>query len=70
MRRKGIAKQLILHIVEEAKKMQVRCILAEAPSSGNAPFLFTACKFRKCGYNDRYYTNDGGEIAEFYSFDL
>lgn len=69
-RRKGIGTQMIERMVKEAKRFGVRCVLAEAPSNGNAPALFTACGFRKCGYNDRYYTNDGSEIAEFYAIDM
>lgn len=69
-RRQGIGRQLIERMVKEVKKFGVRCLMAEAPSSGDAPALFKACGFRKCGYNDRYYANNDKEIAEFYSFDL
>lgn len=44
--------------------------MAEAPSLSNAPKLYKKAGFRKCGYNDRYYSNSGKEIALWYSFDL
>ena len=69
-RQQGIGRQLIERMVTEVKKLGVRCVMAEAPSSGNAPVLFQKSGWRRCGFNDRYYTNDGSEIAEFYSLDL
>lgn len=70
VRQQGIGRQLIEHMVDEAKKLGVRCVMAEAPSNSNAPALFRNSGWRQCGYNDRYYTNDAKEIAEFYSLDF
>jgi N-acetylglutamate synthase-like GNAT family acetyltransferase len=69
-RKNGLGSILIQRVIKEAKKNNLRCLLAEAPSKGNASFLFKKMGFRKCGYNDRYYSNDLDEIAEFYSLDL
>jgi N-acetylglutamate synthase-like GNAT family acetyltransferase len=69
-RGQGIGSYLIKDMIEKAKGTEARCILAEAPSKGNTPALFQKCGFRKCGYNDRYYSNSEDEIAEFYSYDL
>ena len=69
-RKNGLGSILIQRVINEAKKNNLRCLLAEAPSKGNASFLFKKMGFRKCGYNDRYYSNDLDEIAEFYSLDL
>lgn len=44
--------------------------MAEALSLSNTPKLYKKAGFRKCGYNDRYYSNSGKEIALWYSFDL
>lgn len=69
-RNRGHGQKLVEFAVKEAKKLKLRCLIAEAPSKGNAGKLFTKCEFRKCGHNDRYYNNDASEIAEFYSIDL
>lgn len=69
-RKKGIGSRLIQELINFSKKTDYRVIIAEAPSNTNAPKLYLKNGFRKCGYNDRYYTNDGSIIAEFYSLDL
>jgi len=69
-RRKSYGLKLIKFLVNKAKKTNYRCIIAEAPSLSNAPKLYEKAGFRKCGYNDRYYSNSGKEIALWYSYDL
>jgi ribosomal protein S18 acetylase RimI-like enzyme len=69
-RRKGYGLKLIKFLVNKAKETNYRCIIAEAPSLSNAPKLYEKAGFRKCGYNDRYYSNSGKEIALWYSYDL
>jgi N-acetylglutamate synthase-like GNAT family acetyltransferase len=69
-RKKGLGSTLIRKVIDETKKNSLRCLIAEAPSESNDPFLFKKIGFRNCGYNDRYYSNHPGESAEFYSFDL
>jgi len=69
-RRKGIGKNLVEAMIEGAKKMKVRSLIVEAPSKSSALPLFLSSGFRKCGYNDRYYSNTGEESAIFLSFDF
>jgi len=69
-RKKGYGLKLINYLINKAKKTNYRCIIAEAPSLSNALKLYEKAGFRKCGYNDRYYSNDGKEIALWYSYDL
>jgi len=69
-RKAGLGAKLINEVINRAKGLKLRCLIAEAPSESNAKFLFMKIGFRKCGYNDRYYSNSPGEIAEFYSLDL
>jgi N-acetylglutamate synthase-like GNAT family acetyltransferase len=69
-RRKGIGLALVEKMISEAKKMSVRSLIVEAPSESNALPLYLKAAFRKCGYNDRFYSNDGKEIAIFLSYDL
>jgi ribosomal-protein-alanine N-acetyltransferase len=69
-RRKGIGQGLVKEMIEGSKKMKVRSLIVEAPSKSSALPLFLNSGFRKCGYNDRYYSNTSGESAIFLSFDL
>jgi len=69
-RRKGIGQSLVKEMIEGAKRMKVRSLIVEAPSKSNALPLFLSVGFRKCGYNDRYYSNTGEESAIFLSFDF
>ena len=69
-RRGGLGLKLVEFLVNKAKETNYRCIIAEAPSLSNAPKLYKKAGFRKCGYNDRYYSNSGEEIALWYSYDL
>lgn len=70
LRQRGVGTKIMQHILLESKKLKVRCVLAEAPTSSQASHLFKKVGFRYCGYNDRYYDNTGHDKAEFYSFDL
>lgn len=69
-RGKGYANQLIKKIKAEAKKIKVRTIIAEAPSLNNVLAVYLKNRFRICGFNDRYYSNNGKEIAVFLSYDI
>lgn len=69
-RGKGYSDELIKKIKAEAKKLKVRAIIAEAPSANNALKTYLRNGFRFCGFNDRYYSNKGKEIAVFLSFDI
>lgn len=69
-RRKGYGGEFIKRIVQEVKKTKARTIIAEAPSSNNVLKVYLKNGFRVCGYNDRYYSNLGKEIAIFLSLDL
>ncbi|MHB8904100.1 MAG: GNAT family N-acetyltransferase [Patescibacteria group bacterium] len=69
-RRQGLASKLIIELIALAKKKKVRSLIAEAPSLNPVLKLYKKNGFRKCGYNDRYYSNSAKEIAIFLSFDL
>lgn len=69
-RRKGYATKFLNRLKKEAKKIDVRTIVAEAPSLNEVLQLYFKNGFRTCGFNDRYYSNDGKEIAIFLSYDL
>jgi N-acetylglutamate synthase-like GNAT family acetyltransferase len=69
-RRQGYGSKFIKKIVNEAKKIKVRVIIAEAPSLNNVLKVYLKNNFRICGSNDRYYSNVGKEIAIFLSLDL
>jgi len=69
-RKKGIGHRLLNHLITSAKNTEYRCIIAEAPSLNSVLQLYLTSGFRICGYNDRYYGNDGGEVALFVALDL
>jgi len=69
-RKRGYGLKLIEFLIKKAKRTNYRCIIAEALSLSNASKLYKKAGFRKCGYNDRYYSNSGKEIALWYSYDL
>ena len=69
-RKRGYGLKLIEFLIKKAKRTNYRCIIAEAPSLSNASKLYKKSGFRKCGYNDRYYSNSGKEIVLWYSYDL
>lgn len=65
-----LAQKLLDHIISKAKKTDFRCLIAEAPSDNPVVGLYEKMGFRKCGYNDRYYSNTGEPFAHWMSFDL
>lgn len=69
-RRQGLASELIKKLIVLAEKKKVRSLIAEAPSLNPVLKLYKKSGFRKCGYNDRYYSNNLKEIAIFLSFDF
>lgn len=69
-RRRGLASKLIKRLIVLAQKKKVRSLIAEAPSLNPVLKLYKKNGFRKCGYNDRYYSNNLKEIAIFLSFDF
>lgn len=69
-RGEGVGSKLVQEMINGARKMNVRCLIVEAPSQSAALPLYQKNGFRKCGYNDRYYTNDSNESAIFLSFDF
>lgn len=69
-RRKKIGSALVKEMIAKAEELDVRCLIVEAPSKSNALPLYGKSGFRKCGYNDRYYSNDGDETAIFLSYDF
>ncbi len=69
-RGKGFGNKMILKIKKESKILRVRTIIAEAPSLNSVLIVYLKNDFRICGFNDRYYSNDGKEIAIFLSYDI
>ena len=69
-RKKGFGNKMISKIKKEAKALGVRTIIAEAPSLNSVLIVYLKNNFRICGFNDRYYTNTGKEIAIFLSYDI
>ena len=66
----GLGLKLIEYIINKSKKMKYRCLIAEAPSLNYVVELYKKSGFRKCGYNDKYYSNRGEEICIWMSLDL
>ncbi|MGC8538932.1 MAG: GNAT family N-acetyltransferase, partial [Candidatus Micrarchaeia archaeon] len=71
-RGKGYGRQIINFLLSKARRMKgYRSIIAEAPAKEGIDKFYAKLGFRKCGYNDRWYTNRGnGDIAIFMSYDL
>ena len=69
-RRQGLADKLVAELKNLAKSKKVRTLIAEAPSRNPVLKLYKKNGFRKCGYDDRYYSNGAKEIAIFLSFDF
>ncbi len=69
-RRKGLGFKLLNFLIERSRKTDYRCLIAEAPSLNPVVELYKKTGFRQCGYNDRYYSNSGKEIALWMSLDL
>lgn len=69
-RRKGFATTLIEKIKEESKKRKARVLMVETQPKNPATLFYLKNGFRKCGCNDRVYSNDKKGIALFMSYDL
>jgi ribosomal protein S18 acetylase RimI-like enzyme len=69
-RRKGLGFTLLNFLVERSRKTPYRCLIAEAPSLNPVVDLYKKAGFRKCSYNDRYYSNSSKEIALWMALDL
>ena len=69
-RRANLGFTLVEFLVERSRKTNCRCLIAEAPSLNPVVDLYEKAGFRQCGYNDRYYSNSGEEIALWMSLDL
>ena len=69
-RREGNATKFLKKIKDEARKLGIRTIVAEAPSLNPVLSFYLKNGFRICGFNDRYYSNDSREMAIFLSFDI
>jgi N-acetylglutamate synthase-like GNAT family acetyltransferase len=69
-RNQGYGNFFIKKIIQEAKKTKARTIIAEAPSLNAVLPVYLKNDFRICGFNDRYYSNSGQEIAIFLARDL
>ena len=69
-RRKGLGFALVKFLIERSRKNSYRCLIAEAPSLNPVVDLYKKAGFRQCGYNDRYYSNSGKEIALWMSLDI
>ncbi len=69
-RKQGLGTALVKYLLRLVRRRKVRIVIAEAPSRNKVLLLYLKCGFRICGYNDRYYSNHGREIAIFLSFDV
>ena len=69
-REKGYGTKLVKFLVKYLKNKKYRALIAEAPSSNPVLILYQKNNFRICGFNDRYYSNKGKEIALFLSKEL
>ena len=69
-RKKGLSLKLINFLIKRVKKSKYRCLIAEAPSLNPVKKLYEKVGFRKCGYNDRYYSNNGKEICIWMSLNI
>jgi ribosomal protein S18 acetylase RimI-like enzyme len=69
-RNKGLGLKLVTFLIKKSKKTKYRCLIAEAPSLNPVLHLYKKAGFRICGYNDRYYSNSGKEVAFWMSYDL
>jgi len=69
-RRRGLGFKLLNFLIEKVRKTEYRCLIAESPSLNPSVKLYKKAGFRKCGYNDRLYSNKKKEIALWMSLDL
>ena len=69
-RNKGYGTSLVKFLIKYLKNKRYRSLIVEAPSLNPVLSLYLKNGFRICGFNDRYYSNKGGEIAIFLSYDF
>lgn len=69
-RNRGYGTNLVKFLLKYLKNKKYRTLIAEAPSSNPVLKLYLKNGFRVCGFNDRYYSNKGKEIAIFLSYDF
>jgi len=69
-RKKGFATKLMKKIKYESRKRKARVLMAETQPKNPATLFYLKNGFRKCGYNDRFYSNDKNDTAIFMSYDL
>jgi ribosomal protein S18 acetylase RimI-like enzyme len=69
-RQRGYGTKLVKFLIKYLKNKNYRSLIAEAPSLSPALVLYLKNNFRICGFNDRYYSNKGKEIAIFLSYDF
>ncbi len=70
LRGRGYGDKLVKKIISQVRLTKARAIIAEAPSLSGVLTLYLKNNFRICGFNDRYYDNQGREIAFFVAKDL
>ena len=69
-RNRGYGTDLVKFLLKYLKNKKYRSLIVEAPSLNPALILYLKNGFRICGFNDRYYSNKGREIAIFLSYDF
>jgi len=69
-RRKGYGTKMVQFLINHLKNNNYRSLIAEAPSLSPALPFYLKNGFRICGFNDRYYSNEGKEVALFLSYDF
>jgi len=69
-RRKGYGTKLVQFLIERVRDKGYRSLIAEAPSLNPVLMLYLKNGFGICGFNDRYYSNEGKEMALWVSYDF
>jgi len=69
-RRKGYGTKLVQFLIERVRDKGYRSLIAEAPSLNPVLMFYLKNGFRICGFNDRYYSNKGKEMALWVSYDF
>ena len=72
LRKQGAGRKMVEFLKKRAHAMnKYRCLIAEAPALDGTDRFYRKCGFRRCGYNDRYYSNTNPmDIAVWMSYDL
>lgn len=68
--KKEVGGMVIDYMVEMAGKTKARTVISEIASDSPDVEWLNQKGFRECGYNDRYFHNDGQVILKYYSLDL